>query len=177
MVVNGELSDWSDVVSGVLQGSVLGPLYFILFINDLPEFVHNAIALFADDAKIFSVIKSLDDHKILQNDLVLLQEWADKWKLYFNTKKCKVLHLGLKNLKYLYTVGDETIEPVSEQKDLGVILDDNLKLHLHTEHQVNKANRILGFIKRTFDTLDKSTFKLLYMSLVRPHLLIKGLCK
>jgi len=90
VLVNGEPSSWSEVLSGVPQGSVLGPLYFIIFINDMPEAVHNFIALFADDAKLFSSISCFKDQEHLQEDLANLQNWADKWQLRFNAKKCKV---------------------------------------------------------------------------------------
>ena len=85
--MNGEASCLADVLSGVPQGSVLGPLFFVLFINDMPEVVHNCIALFADDAKLFSGINDDVDHGLLQEDLQALQNWAETWQLKFNAKK------------------------------------------------------------------------------------------
>ncbi len=87
-MVNGETSEWSDVLSGVPQGSVLGPLYFIVFINDMPDAVQNLIALFADDAKLFCEMSSQEDHDALQSDLTKLQDWSSKWQLRFNATKC-----------------------------------------------------------------------------------------
>ena len=152
------------------QGSVLGPLYFIIFINDMPEAVHNLIALFADDAKLFSSIASTQHHDELQEDLESLQDWANKWQLRFNAKKCKVMHLGRSNPEYEYKMGDVVLESVDDEKDLGVRIDNELKFDLHIESQVNKANRILGLIRRSFDILETDTFNILYKSLVRPYL-------
>ena len=87
--------------------------------------------------------------------------------------KCKVLHLGRRNLHYEYNMGDLTLETATEEKDLGVIiesLDEKLKFDKHTEAQVNKANKVLGLIRRSFETLDKETLVWLFKALVRPHL-------
>ena len=170
VMVNGEASSWSEVLSGVPQGSVLGPLYFVLFINDMPEVVHNYIALFADDAKLFSRIETEEDYSDMQQDLVLLQEWAQKWQLNFNATKCKVLQLGRQNPKHRYKMSGHELGTISEEKDLGVMIDDQLKFDVHTERQVAKANKQLGLIRRSFDSLDSDSFTLLYKSLVRTHL-------
>lgn len=170
VVVNGQESEWSEVLSSVPQGSVLGPLFFILFINDMPEVVYNLIALFADDAKLFAIVESNDQHERLQDDLINLQEWANKWQLNFNAKKCKVMHLGRSNHLYEYGMGEVTLESITEEKDLGVWVDNKLSFNSHMEKQVNKANRQLGLIRRSFDFLDKDTFNTLYKSLVRTHL-------
>jgi retron-type reverse transcriptase len=88
--INGETSNQKEVTSGIPQGSVLGPILFVIYINDLPEAVESAAYLFADDTKIFRVINSLDDQHILQNDLVKLENWSDKWLLKFHPEKCKL---------------------------------------------------------------------------------------
>ena len=84
VTVNGESSEFKKVTSGIPQGSVLGPLLFIIFINDLPEQVNSECYLFADDTKIFREIKGPDDHTILQNDINTMLDWADKWQLQFH---------------------------------------------------------------------------------------------
>ena len=109
----------------------------------MPDVVHNHIALFADDAKLFSRISSIEENQDLQHDLVQLQEWASKWQLNFNARKCKVLHLGRQNPNYDYHMDDEEFENVTEEKDLGVMIDHQLKFDIHTEKQVSKANRQL----------------------------------
>jgi retron-type reverse transcriptase len=88
--INRETSNQKEVTSGIPQGSVLGPILFVIYINDLPEAVESAAYLFADDTKIFRVINSLDDQHILQNDLVKLENWSDKWLLKFHPEKCKL---------------------------------------------------------------------------------------
>ena len=135
----------------------------------MPEVVHNCIALFADDAKLFSGINDDVDHELLQEDLQALQNWAETWQLKFNAKKCKVLHLGRQNPHHKYRMDDVELQPTTEEKDLGVVIDDQLKNDIHTERQVAKANRQLGLIRRSFDNIEGETFILLYKTLVRPH--------
>ena len=92
--VNGELSNSKLVISGIPQGSVLGPLLFVLYINDLPEVVNSNILLFADDTKIFHQVNSREDALSIQKDINALEQWSYKWLLKFNTEKCHVLTLG-----------------------------------------------------------------------------------
>jgi hypothetical protein len=115
-VVNGAQSKLADVLSGVPQGTVLGPLFFVLFINDMPDAVHNFIALFADDAKLFSKIADDMDSQLLQEDLQQLLDWASRWQLNFNAKKCKVLHLGRLNLKMKYNMGNLELATTIEER-------------------------------------------------------------
>ena len=90
--VEGETSGWQNVLSGIPQGSVLGPLLFVIFINDMPEVVKRSICkLFADDCKLYGAIESNDDSK-LKTDLANLQTWSNEWQLPFNATKCKVMH-------------------------------------------------------------------------------------
>lgn len=170
VLVNGESSGWRDVVSGVPQGSVLGPTYFILYVNDMPEVVHNHIRLFADDAKIFCGLARNGGSESLQTDLDNLLEWSRKWQLSFNASKCRVMHMGTKNSKQSYKMGETTLEDATEEKDLGVIVDDQLKFDQHFELIVNKANRTLGLMRRSFVNIDKEMFSMLYKSLVRTNL-------
>ena len=107
VVVGGEASDWSDVISGVPQGSVLGPTLFLLYINDMPSTVKTSISLFADDTKLYSPCK---DHDLLQADLDMLCNWSSKWQLLFNTDKCKVVHIGRTNQQLSYTMLDNQNE-------------------------------------------------------------------
>jgi hypothetical protein len=165
-------SDWKDVISGVPQGSVLGPVLFLIFINDLPDVVQGLVKIFADDTKLFNGVTCEEDSKQIQLDLDHLCDWSRKWSLYFNASKCKVLHIGRTNPKYTYwmTSSDsrEEIKEDSEEKDLGVTFDASLKFSKHIINCVNKANRITGLIKRSFDFMDKEMFATLYKSLVRP---------
>ncbi len=170
VVVNGEESEWKEVLSGVPQGSVIGPTLFIIFINDMPESVESFINMFADDAKLFAEVEDENQHAALQQDLEHLQTWAKKWQMVFNAGKCKVMHLGKNNKDFDYQMGNITLERTKCEKDLGVWVDDDLKLSNHANKQAIKANRILGLIRRSFSTIDASSFNLMYKSLVRTHL-------
>lgn len=161
----------TEVLSGIPQGSILGPVLFTIFINDLPSYVQSTCKVFADDTKIYN---TTSEHNIIQNDLNNLQKWSDDWNLYFNVSKCKVMHIGRNNPKSDYTMKLEKdvqkITSCNEEKDLGVVFDNLLNFDLHIQKAVNKANQMLGVIKRTFNYLNKETFLLLYKSMVRPHL-------
>lgn len=174
VIVNGEKSEWSDVISGIPQGSVLGPVLFVIYINDMPEVVHSTIKLFADDAKIFKHVSHLRDNRELQEDLRELEKWATTWQLRFNQGKCKRMHMGSNNQGYAYTMRNEGQESelteTEAEKDLGIIMDNKLKFNRQCEKAVNTATGILAMIRRSYTHLDGQTLKLLYTSLVRPHL-------
>lgn len=91
VVVNGKHSGWRRVTSGIPQGSVLGPILFIIYINDLPDVVKSIMLLFADDAKLYREIRSAADHTALQEDVYAMESWSDKWLLRFHPSKCKVM--------------------------------------------------------------------------------------
>ena len=97
--VNGHVSNWADVTSGIPQGSVLGPVLFVIFINDLPDAVKSVVRIFADDTKLYGKASSSEDRAIIQEDLNRLSEWAEDWQLKFNTSKCGVMHFGHNNIK------------------------------------------------------------------------------
>ena len=141
------------MTSGIPQGSVLGPILFVIYINDLPESIVSCVGMFADDTKIWSQVGQSDNHTRLQEDLDRMVSWSLVWQLRFNTDKCKVLHVGSNNPEHQYSMesGDTRSVLLSTEleKDLGVNMDPALKLSKHTEIQVNKANRILGLIRRS----------------------------
>ena len=121
--VRGSYSEWIDVISGVPQGSVLGPLLFLIFVQDLPDWVKNSIKMFADDTMIWTKIASQDDADSLQHDLDRLVQWSAQWLLEFNPLKCKVMKIGHK-LPTRYTMKDGSnvieLETTEKEKDLGV---------------------------------------------------------
>ena len=168
--LSGELSNWTDVTSGIPQGSVLGPILFVIFINDMPNVVKNCCKLFSDDAKLYRPVLSEADTQSLQSDIDNLMEWSSTWQLPFYEMKCKRMHLGRGNNSRPYHMNDHILENVTEEKDLGVTVDHQLKFHTHTSAAIKKANSILGLIKGSFSVKDKSTLPSLYMSMVRPHL-------
>ena len=173
VMVNGEKSQSAPVLSGVPQGSVLGPLLFIMYINDLPEVVKSDVYLFADDTKIFKQVSTIDEANLLQEDLNSLAKWSNDWLLMFNSDKCHVLTLGrLENITHThrYEIGGNELEHVFEEKDLGVTIDFELNFEQHISSKVNKANAIMGLIRRSFSFLDSKLFKNLFTAFVRPHL-------
>ena len=152
------------------QGSVLGPLLFLIYVNDLPRVISSPSLLFADDTKLFRPITDYHSSQQLQYDFLTLEQWSKLWQLNFNTKKSFIMHLGKNNACYTYYIGNDALQSVKEHKDLGVIMDCNLKFHTHTLAVASKANQVLGLIKKSFANLNRYTLPLLYKSLVRPHL-------
>ena len=170
VVINGVSSDYINVTSGVPQGSVLGPILFLIYVNDLDANLINNIAKFADDTKISSPAANIQQCSTLQRDLDNILNWSNKWGMQFNIDKCKSLHVGSNNIRFSYSMGNSEIGKTSEHKDLGVIVDDNLKFSKQCIEAAKKGNKILGCISRTFDYKSKDIILPLYKSLVRPHL-------
>ena len=170
VVLNGKKSNTIPVKSGVPQGSVLGPILFTMFVNDLPLVVSSPVYMFADDTKIFCVVRTSEDYSVLQHDLDLLYEWSICWQLKFNILKCKHMHLGPMHHYGSYYLDGTVIDNIDSYKDLGIILDHQLKFHLHTTEVVVKANRLLGLIKKSFDYLDSDMLTKLFTAFVRPTL-------
>ena len=171
VIVAQENSSWTKVMSGIPQGSVLGPLLFIVFINDLPSVaVNSLIKIFADDTKVFKAISTIQDAEDLQTDIDKLTLWAKKWQLPYNELKCKVIHYGKRNINHNYTMNGYNLQTDTEEKDLGVTFDRNLTFQPHIGNIISKANSRVGIIKRTFNKLNEENFKILYKSLVRPIL-------
>ena len=168
--LNGRYSDWCSVSSGVPQGSVLGPTLFIIYLNDLEETTSSNMLKFADDAKIYRQVNNDSDAQALQEDMNTLQKWAKKWKMTFNADKCKCMHIGKNNRKYSYNIGATKMEETEEEKDLGVLISNNLKVSKQCEHASKRANQAAGIIKRTIVNREENIMMNLYKTLVRPHL-------
>ena len=169
VAVNSCMSSFKNVLSGVPQGSVLGPLLFILYINDLPDMLNCSCKLFADDTKLYA---SPEQHQLLQDDITSLFEWSSKWQLAFNASKCKVLHIGKLNPHNNYFINGEDndvipLTNVDSERDLGVIFYSILSFDLHINDCIGRANRMMGIIFRSFVFLDSIMFLSLYKSLVR----------
>lgn len=170
VVLNNQESKWSNVTSGVPQGSVLGPILFNIYVSDMPLIVNSTIFQFADDVKMFRTIKTIDDYLQLQHDIDILFAWSEKWQLKFNISKCNLLHLGHPHGLGDYTIDGTVITPCNVVRDLGILIDAHLKFHDHTTSVSKKANRILALIRRSFQYFDNKTFINLYKSFVRPIL-------
>ena len=187
VVINGVTSGIGNVTSGIPQGSVLGPLLFVIYINDLPDLVDKftLVFLFADDTKLFRHIQSSADVLILQSDIQKLSAWSKKWLLRFHPDKCVAMNLGnrehiisgyaytldgRKIEKSIYSMEGQALDITDCEKDLGVHIDKELNFEKHIALTTAKANRIMAIIFKTFDYMDETMFKQLYKSLVRPHL-------
>ena len=171
--LRGVLSERIEVLSGVPQGSVIGPLLFLLFVNELPQCIKNSMRMFADDTKVWCQITKMEDSLSLQNDLDSLADWSDKWLLRYNPDKCKVMHVGHKlNTKYLMVDGTRSAEltSIKLEKDLGVFVEDDLKPSTQCIRSAAKARRIIGMVRRTFRKLDMKDFLILYKTYIRPHI-------
>ena len=168
--VNGSHSSYTSVTSGVPQGSVLGPLLFVIFINDLPEHIRSHCKLFADDSKVYSKVGTDEDQVKLQLDLDACHNWAVRNDMQFHPKKCKVMHIGSNNCRDIYHLGNNIIDEAIEEKDLGITVTNNLSWGNHIVNIAKKANRVLGMIRHTFSYMDRDMFLMLYKTLVRPQM-------
>ena len=169
VVVDGVASEWVPVVSGVPQGTVLGPLLFLLHINDLPTAVSSSVRLFADDCLLYREIKSAQDQVILQRDLVSLEEWGIKWGMRFNASKCNVLRITRSQapITSMYSLCGEILQEVDETKYLGITISKDLSWSSHTQHVSHKASNILAFLRRNLQQCPAHMKELAYITLVR----------
>ena len=156
------------VLSGVPQGTVLGPILFLVFIADLARLLKSNFALYADDLKIFG--NPTINFNLLYEDLAVISKWSSDWLLPLNTNKCAVLHLGPRNPRLQYAIDGVPITPVDAQNDLGVIISTNLSWSEHILSVTRRANRLLYMIKKTFPGCSLQTYVRLYSTYVRPIL-------
>ena len=170
VVVDGEISNWKSVLSGVPQGSVLGPILFLIYINDLDDSITSNVLKFADDTKLFRKVNTDGDKQHLQNDLDRLVKWSEKWQMLFNFGKCKCLHTGHRNLNVNYRMGDTVLGTTVKEKDLGVTISADMKVSEQCGIAASKGNQILGLIRRNITYKGKKLIIPLYKAIVRPHL-------
>lgn len=179
VILDGTSSDWLPATSSVPQGSILGPLLFLVYVNDMPNYLQagSDIALFADDTKLFRPVVSVSSYHSLQLDLECLQKWSLDWDMAFNASKCKVLHISRKkhvnmDYEYDYYLDAQPLEHVQHITDLGIIVSSDLTWKKHIESTCASSNKKLGLIKRVcgWAISDIDTRKLLYCTLVRPKL-------
>ena len=149
---------------------MLGPALFTIYINDLDENIKSQILKFADDTKIMAPVSNQEQIIELQEDLASAFHWAGKWQMAYNPGKCKCVHFGHANPKHEYTMGAQKIAHSTEEKDLGVVINQSLSPSHHIATCVSRANRLVGLIKRTYENKSKRNIIALYKSLVRPHL-------
>ena len=148
MVVDGEVSSWKSVLSGVPQGSVLGPILFLVYINDLEEGVTGKNLKFADGTKLFRKVKEFGDKQNLQDDIEKLVKWSDKWQMLFNFGKCKCLHTGPGNTGMKYEMGGTILSKTVKENDSGVTTNANMKVSEQCRIAASTGNQVLGMIRR-----------------------------
>ena len=170
VVVDGEVSNWKSVLSGVPQGSVLGPILFLIYINDLDDSITSNVLKFADDTKLFRKVNTDVDKQHLQNDLDRLVKWSEKWQMLFNFGKCKCLHTGHRNLNVNCKMGDTVLGTTVKEKDLGVTISADMNVSEQCGIAASKGNQILGLIRRNITYKGKKLIIPLYKAIVRSHL-------
>ena len=172
VTVNGSSSEPAPVTSGVPQGSVLGPILFIYYINDMPDVTDQELKIFADDTKGSNEIEINEDVLKLQKCIDDLTEWTKLWLLKFNGPKCGALHMGSNNAKHDYYITingkTHTLNKTVLEKDLGVFIDPNLSFTEHINTKVNKAKSMCGLLIRTITYKSKDIMIPLYKALIRP---------
>ena len=171
-VIRDTSSNWSRVTSGVPQGSVLAPIMFQVYINDIHEGVTSYMNLFADDAKLLKIVNSKEDCLALQRDIDKIWEWSKKWKLEFNAKKCHVMEMGKSKRRptFDYKMGRETIVKSREERDLGVVVQDTLSPEKHINGIFASTYRTLANIRVAFSYMDTNMMKKIITSIIRPKI-------
>ncbi len=172
VLLDGNKSSTAEVTSGVPQGTVLGPLLFLTFINDLPEETSSDARLFADDCLLYREIKTSADTEILQRDLTALERWESTWQMAFHPQKCTVNHISTKRhpTQTDYILHGHTLQQESASKYLGVTISSNLKWDRHISNTTSKANRTLGFLRRNLKGCSTKVRSLAYQTMIRPTL-------
>ena len=173
VMVNGVKSDWAPVLSGVPQGTVLGPLLFSLYINDITEDIDSELRLFADDCVCYREIKNTEDTVKLQEDIDRLGCWARSWGMRFQPVKCNIMQITRKRIKKInasYSLEGTVLENVEKIKYLGVTITNDLKWNTHVSNICTKANRTLGFLRRNLAACPLDVKESAYKGLVRPIL-------
>ena len=174
VLLNGQTSSWKPVLAGVPQGSILGPLLFLVYINDLPDGLKSNAKLFADDTSLFTIVKDKNESaNILNNDLQSISTWAYNWKMLFNPDPKKPAQEVLFSRKYqsqthpTISLNNVQVERTTSQKHLGVILDEKLNFKQHVDSAISKINKGISLIKKLRYTLPRKSLITVYKVFLR----------
>ena len=157
-MLNGKESDWSDVLSGVPQGSILGPCLFLIYINVIDnaiDCVNTFMKKFAVDSKVASITDNDNQCEKMQEQLDSLIKWAEIWQMLFNVEKCVVMHLGHKNILHEYHMNGIPMKTTDGKNDIGVYMHSSLRPSFHVAESVKKANKVLGILLRCLSYRDQ----------------------
>ena len=170
-----QLSDAANVTSGVPQGTVLGPVLFLLYVNDLTTVVKDSsIKLYADDVKLYVTADLRSDQ--LKDDLRNVSEWAKLWQLNLSFEKCKVLNVSRHPTRNMYELDNNPLENVSSITDLGIMIDSSLKPHLHVHQVVCRAKKTSACIFKSFRSRNHKFLIDMFKVYVRPLLEYASVC-
>ena len=172
IVPNGLGSSWEEVLSGVPQGSILGPILFLIYKDEIDAETVNlkVTRIFADDTKAAGYVRNMEEGELFQECLNNLCGLAITWGIEFNTKKCKIMHIGRNNSEISYNMNGVQLQVVWEETDLEVRISNNLKMSKQCSQAAGRARFVLGQISRTFHCRDRYVFMNLYKRYVWPHL-------
>lgn len=172
--VDGDLSAPFDVTSGVPQGSVIGPVLFLIYINDMVDVVDSSLRLFADDALLFAELKTEEDQIRFQRDLNALTAWADTWGMGFNIAKCAHMRIAFtpekRTLQRRFTMRNQVLQTVQKYRYLGITISHDLKWEEHIKVITGKAKQLLGLLRRNLSKATPAAKKVAYCALVRSQL-------
>ena len=173
VIINGSFSNWLPVLSGVPQRSVLGPLLFLLYIDDIYQSIsHSSVLMFADDIALYKEIVSSSDQDMLQADLSKVFEWSRKWQLNLNPSKCETICISYKRSPppASYRLNNHLLSTKSVVRYLGVFINSHLKWSDHIKYTAAKANRSLNILRHSLYTCPSSVKAVVYKCIVRPIL-------
>ena len=177
VVLNGQCSSWVDIRAGVQQGSILGPLLFLIYVNDLPNGLKSKCKLFADDTSLFSVVHDISTSASdINNDLTLISNWAFQWKMSFNpdpSKQAREIIFIRKEMKSSHPsvyVNNIPVSSTSVHKHLGMLLDDKLRYEHHLKSVLNKVKKTMALLRKFQQILLRQSLITIYKSFIRSHL-------
>ena len=177
VVLNGQCSSCQLILAGVPQESILGPSFFLIYINDLPDGLKSNAKLLADDTSLFSSFKSKEESASdLTNDLDMISKWAYNWKMSFNPdpkKPAQEVLFSRKNSNITHPIihfNNVQVQRANQQRHLGIILDEKLNFKSHIDKVLTKASKGIAVIKRLRNSLPRKSLITIYKAIIRPHL-------